>query len=104
MRINLSEHGATKQPKWLVDMMREFAAEYDIKFGNVVKQYIATPSGARAFAAYLKAAGYRVEYWCLEPLVTKTSYDHGRVTNYLAFGFTIDESCPRFVELKLRQP
>lgn len=103
MRINLSEHSTTKnKPRWFEEMQREFAAEYDMRFGSTVKQYCATPPGARAFAAYLRSAGYRVDYWCLEPLVTKKEYDNNKVTVYLAFGLAIDESCPRFIEKKLK--
>jgi hypothetical protein len=103
MRINLSPDRASKSRPWLIELMRAFAEAYEIKNGLKLKAYIATPSGSRAFAAWLKSQGFRAEYWCLEPYVYIENYEPRRkLTEYLAFGIMIDDDCPRFIELKLR--
>jgi uncharacterized alpha/beta hydrolase family protein len=103
MRINLSALSSnSKQNKWLTNLMREFAEEYEITFGNKIKQYFGTPSGARAFAAWLKDSGYRVNYWALEPLTYRESYNSSKVTEYLGFGIIFDDACPKFIEIKLK--
>ncbi len=103
MRINLSTERATKRP-WIKELARGFAEAYDIKFGIKVLQYMATPAGAKAFAAWLKSEGFRVEYWCLEPYISvNTSYGSTtKTTDYLAFGVIIQDDCPKLVEIKLR--
>jgi hypothetical protein len=83
-------------------LMRGFATEYEINFGNKVKQYISTPPGARAFAAWLKDSGYRANYWAIEPMVYKDGYNSAKITEYLGFGVIFDEACPKFVEIKLK--
>jgi hypothetical protein len=99
MRLNLSKERATKRP-WLKDLARGFAEAYDIKFSIKILEYMATPAGAKAFAAWLKSDGFRAEYWCLEPYVSIGS--QGKTTEYLAFGVIIQDDCPRLIEIKLR--
>jgi hypothetical protein len=103
MRINLSKERATKRP-WIKDLARGFAEAYDIKFTVKVLEYLATPAGSKAFAAWLKSDGFRAEYWCLEPLISvNTSYGSTtKTTEYLAFGVIIQDDCPRLIEIKLR--
>lgn len=102
MRLNLSQFRAAKPPSWLDLLMRDFAAEYEIRYGEKVKSYCATPTGAKTFVSYLKQAGFKAEYWCLEPLVTKEAYNSSKTIEYLAFGVIFNEDCPHFIELKLK--
>jgi hypothetical protein len=104
MRINLSSY-SSGQPKAIGVLVRQFAEAHSIKNIGLTKDYVATPSGARAFHRWLKSEGFLCEYWCLEPLVVvdPDNYNPPRKTiKYLAFGITIQDDCPRFVELKLR--
>lgn len=102
MRLNLTNFSSTKTPVWLNRMMRDCAEAHDIKFGNIFKEYCATPNGARTLARWLKDVGYRVEYWCIEPLIKPTTPYNSKTTTYLGFGLEIDDACPMFVELKLK--
>lgn len=106
MRINFSPDRASKSRPWLIELIKRFAEAYDIstRSGTKVKSYLATPTGARTFATWMKSQGFQVEYWCLEPWIRiENTYNTQRkITEYLAFGIIVDDDCPRFVELKLR--
>ena len=100
MKVNLSKLRASK-PVWVQSLQDEFISDYDIKAGSAVKEYFATPGGAKAFTNWVSSKGFKASYWSIEPL---TTYDTGKkVVTHIGFGIEFDITCPMLTEIRLRQ-
>ena len=106
MRVNLSDLSAkNRKLKFVTTLLRLFAEDNDITFGNTVKAWLTTPNGAKSLATWASDKGYRVSYWCMEPLRTKNEYSStsGKIeVTWIGFGLDIDETCPLIIDLKLK--
>jgi hypothetical protein len=104
MRVNLSKYSSdNKKLKIIKELIKQFCVDNDIKHGVIVNDYVNTPGGAKALANWAKYKGYKVSYWCLEPLKTKNVTTNTNDTIWIAFGIDIDENCELITELKLKQ-
>jgi hypothetical protein len=106
MRINLSKNGAKNRKLGIVNVLiREFCEDNDIKYSTILTEYISTPNGAKALVNWAKAKGYKLEYWCLEPLKSELMFGGNKriETTWIGFGIDMDEACTKIVELKLKQ-
>ena len=101
MKINLSTHGASRKKLWVAELQREFALEHDIKVGNVLLSYIATPGGAKAFSEWLQRQGFEASFWCIEPLISYDSYGRKQF-EHIGFGIDFKDNCQKLTEVKLK--
>jgi hypothetical protein len=106
MRVNLSKSGAKNRKLSIINaLIREFCENNDIKYSSTLAEYISTPPGAKTLAIWAKTKGYKIDYWCFEPLKVESSTTNNHLfqTVWIGFGIDIDESCDKIVELKLKQ-
>ena len=105
MRVNFSEQGAKNHRlKFIVALTRIFAQDNDIKFEIPFKNYIGTPQGSKALAAWASSQGYKITYWCM-PSYKYIDYNGGKcrvMDIWPGFGIDIDETCPLIIKLKLQ--
>jgi hypothetical protein len=112
MRVNFSEHGdGNRKLKFITTLIRLFAADNDIRFGDNLKTYICTPQGSKELAKWAEKAGYKISYWSMDPIKLNnghpdSNFDNDEFTNpsqirWFGFGIDIDETCPKIIELKL---
>ena len=105
MRINLSDLGAkNRKLKFVNALMLLFAEDNDIKISTPFKNWLSSPVGAKALASWAQQAGYKINYWCMEPLKIKNYHSANTPQNevvWIGFGIDVDETCPKIIELKL---
>jgi hypothetical protein len=99
MKINLTKYGKSDH-RWINYLIVKFAEEFDTKI-SIVRSFIDTSAGAKAFCVWLNNEGFKVKFWCWEPIKTGSSGGHPTL-EFIGFGLDFDDTCEKFIEVKLR--
>ena len=100
MKYNLNKISSTRRESDTVDailnnMIFQFCQLHDIRCTSPVKRYIGDPMrGLPRLVAWMKTLGWNVEYWSLP--------DAGDGNGPLAYGLDFENSCPLFMEARLK--
>lgn len=107
MRINFSKaYGNTLAGKFIKMNIEGFTAEYHFKDTKAAWSYACQgKQGLTTFSDYLRAKGYNVSEYHLEPnkdLFMDVGQDWGRISRTSpSYGITIPDDDPKWVEFKL---
>lgn len=100
MKFNLNKKSSTGRSVDTVDaiilnMTIQFCQIHDIKCTAPVKRYMADHlRGLPRLVVWMKTLGWKVEYWSLP--------DSGDGGGPLAYGLDFDNTCPLFMEARLK--
>ena len=77
------------------EMILKFYEAHDIKVSATIKKYMVDwRRGLPELAKWMKTVGWDVEYWSLP--------DVGDGSGPMAYGLDFDDSCPLFMEARLK--
>ena len=108
MRINLSRRTQKGlADKFVKDMVRDFAEEFDFQTQASAMQYISVGlQGLTAFVSFLTSRGYQASIYHLNPnrdLLVDVGESWQTISRTSpSFGFSIPDNDPKLVEFKLR--
>ena len=81
-------------PAWFKELCNNFADEHDINQATTGLSFLYSPQGILELVNWMTNNGYEVSYW-----ETSVKFNPEQP---IAFGLDISNSCPKFVELRLK--
>lgn len=101
MKINVHTNKKHKDTfRWLEKVAIAFFDEHDIILSNNAWLWMRTPEGCKTFVNWLRGLGWQVEYWELPMFADPAKNGAPR---HIGYGMEFNETCPMFVEAKLKQ-
>lgn len=99
MKINFNLDTSTSDiPSWVDTLVKEFLNYYHIDGRvHVTNVFLWSPQGVKIITEWFKNRGFDIEYWQLDYLIPDKELD-----TPIAYGISINESCPKVVEYKLK--
>ena len=92
--------GGTGISGWVDVMLEDFTTAHDMFLDESYSRMFFEKEGIKFIANWLKEEGYKVDYW--ESDLTKPNYNSTAGPQVVAYGLKFENTCDKFIELKLR--